>query len=60
MDDTSRPGRIGPKLSEDEKYAIIEYLKAADYDTYPRETRTAEHAVPCQDDPDWALKAAKK
>jgi hypothetical protein len=60
MDDTSRPGRIGPKLPEDEKYAIIEYLKAADYDTYPRETRTAEHAVPCQDDPDWALKAAKK
>jgi hypothetical protein len=55
-DDKSRPGRIGPKLSDDEKYAIIEYLKAANYDNYPTEKRAKEEALPCQDDNDWARK----
>jgi hypothetical protein len=59
-DDRSRAGRIGPKLSDDEKYAIIEYLKAANYDNYPTEKRAKEEALPCQDEKDWALKAAAK
>lgn len=54
-DDTNRPGRIGRKLSEDEKFALIEYLKAADYDTYPSEPRAKEAAVACADQPDWAM-----
>jgi hypothetical protein len=55
-DDTARPGRIGRKLSEDEKFALIEYLKAADYDNYPSEPRATEATVACWDQPDWALK----
>jgi hypothetical protein len=55
-DDTARPGRIGRKLSEDEKFALIEYLKAADYDNYPSEPRAKEAAVACEDQPDWAMK----
>lgn len=56
-DDAARPGRIGPKLSDDEKYAIIEFLKAATYENYPSEKRAAGAAMPCQDQMDWALKA---
>ena len=36
--DDERPGRIGRKLTDDEKYAIIEYLKAANYDNYRRKS----------------------
>lgn len=57
-DDTSRPGRIGRALSDDEKYAIIEFLKAANYENYPSEARETPAAVACADEPDWALKAA--
>jgi hypothetical protein len=57
-DDTARPGRIGRKLSEDEKFALIEYLKAASYDNYPAEPRATEAAVACHDQPDWALTKA--
>jgi hypothetical protein len=56
-DDMTRPGRIGPKLREDEKYAIIEYLKAASYDNYPSERRNVGAALPCQEDKDWPLRA---
>jgi hypothetical protein len=56
--DTARPGRIGRKLSEDEKFALIEYLKAATYDNYPSEPRATEAAVACHDQPDWALTKA--
>jgi hypothetical protein len=59
-DDTARPGRIGPKLSDDDKYAIIEFLKSATYDNYPREKRDAPAKVACEDNPDWALEAAAK
>ena len=57
-DDKKRPGRIGRKLSEDEKFALIEYLKAATYDDYPSEPRAEPIPVACQDQQDWALKAA--
>jgi hypothetical protein len=30
-----RPGRIGRALSEDERWALVEYLKSATYETYP-------------------------
>jgi mono/diheme cytochrome c family protein len=33
--DDPRPGRIGAALSEPDRYAIIEYLKAATYADYP-------------------------
>jgi mono/diheme cytochrome c family protein len=33
--DDARPGRIGAALSEADRYAIIEYLKAATYADYP-------------------------
>jgi hypothetical protein len=55
-DDKSRPGRIGPKLADADKYALIEYLKAATYDNYPSEKRATMAVMPCQGDPDWAHK----
>lgn len=57
-DDTARPGRIGRKLSDEEKYAIIEYLKSANYDNYPTKPRDTAATMPCQDEQDWAIKAA--
>jgi hypothetical protein len=59
-DDTTRPGRIGPRLDEDEKYALIEYLKSATYDDYPRETRAEPARMPCQDERDWARAATQR
>ncbi len=53
-DDTSRPGRIGPKLADADKFAIIEFLKAANYDNYPSVKRAKPAALPCQDDKNWA------
>jgi hypothetical protein len=54
--DSMRAGRIGAKLSEDDKYALLEYLKAATYATYPRSTilQSAVPALPCEDQRDWA------
>jgi hypothetical protein len=52
----SRPGRIGRKLMEDEKFALIEYLKAATYDNYPTIHVGKERGLPCADNPDWAAK----
>lgn len=52
--DRSRPGRIGPALSDEQKYAIIEYLKIADYANYPTTTVKGHFAQPCADDPHWA------
>ena len=49
--DANRPGRIGPRLSDAEKYAIIEYLKAASYGTYPRVTVQHPDPLPCVDTP---------
>lgn len=58
-DDASRPGRIGRKLTEAEKMAIIEFLKGATYANYPRLKAAKEQPVPCADKPDWAVALAK-
>ncbi len=42
-----RPGRIGRRLSDTEKYDIIEYLKVASYADYPRVTVTEPDPEPC-------------
>jgi hypothetical protein len=55
-DDINRPGRIGRKLTEDEKSALIEYLKAASYDNYPMVQVEKPRELPCADNPDWASK----
>jgi hypothetical protein len=52
-DDIDRPGRIGRKLGDDEKYALIEYLKTANYDNYPRIEVAEEQGLPCANDKDW-------
>ncbi|MDG4874099.1 di-heme-cytochrome C peroxidase [Mesorhizobium sp. WSM4935] len=57
-DDTQRAGRIGPKLSDDDKYALIEYLKSANYENYPRTKVDKGRGLPCEDDKDWAKRAA--
>lgn len=55
-DEESRPGRIGAKFSDDDKYAIIEFLKSATYDNYPSEKRESPRKMACQGQQDWALK----
>lgn len=55
-DDASRPGRIGAKLSDAEKYELIEYLKAATYENYPSEKRAKPDALSCKGDRYWAQK----
>lgn len=57
-DDAGRPGRIGPALPEADKLAIIEFLKAADYDTYPSEPRATAARIACEDDRGWATTRA--
>jgi hypothetical protein len=47
--DDGRPGRIGPKLTDADKYAIIEYLKIASFDTYPRKVVQHPDPEPCVD-----------
>jgi hypothetical protein len=53
-DDLNRPGRIGPRLSDAQKHAIIEFLKAATYENYPRVKVATMHPVACADNPTWA------
>jgi hypothetical protein len=53
-DEASRPGRIGRRLSEDEKYAIIEYLKAASYENYPSTKVSQPASLPCDGNKNWA------
>jgi mono/diheme cytochrome c family protein len=55
-DDVARRGRIGAKFSDEDKYAIIEFLKAANYDNYPSEKRAKEAVMPCQGNKTWAVK----
>jgi hypothetical protein len=57
-DDAGRPGRIGPRLSDDEKYALIEYLKATTYENYPKTKVAKEQPLPCADDKDWAKRSS--
>lgn len=53
-DDLARPGRIGPRLADADKYALIEFLKDANYENYPSEPRAVEATMPCQDNKNWA------
>jgi hypothetical protein len=53
-DDATRPGRIGPALTEQQKYDLIAYLKIASYDNYPTTTVSGEFGLPCDKDFDWA------
>lgn len=53
-DDTNRAGRIGRKLEDVEKYALIEYLKAANYENYPTVKVAKQAALPCALNPAWA------
>jgi hypothetical protein len=39
---------------DDEKYALIEYLKSANCDNYPRIKAAREQALPCANDKNWA------
>jgi hypothetical protein len=52
--DRSRPGRIGPALSDSQKYAIIEYLKSVTPSDYPARTISKVPPAPCENDPSWA------
>jgi hypothetical protein len=54
----TRPGRIGPKLSDDEKYALIEYLKSATYENYPKTKVAKEQPLPRAADKDWARRSS--
>ncbi len=47
--DRARPGRIGRGLSDAEKYSIIEYLKIASYENYPRTVVQHPDPEPCVD-----------
>lgn len=53
-DEAARPGRIGRRLAEKEKYAIIEYLKAASYENYPSIKTSQAAPLPCEGNKDWA------
>ncbi len=46
-DDKTRPGRIGRRLTDDERYDLIEYLKAATYADYPRTVVNSPDPEPC-------------
>ncbi|HUZ48965.1 MAG TPA: cytochrome c [Candidatus Dormibacteraeota bacterium] len=52
--DKARKGRIGPKLTDAQKYDIIAYLKTATYATYPTKTVTSARPLPCGNDRNWA------
>lgn len=55
-DDETQSGRIGPQLSEDERYALIEYLKGVGLEDYPVREIEAPGPAVCADDPNWASK----
>ena len=57
--DRTRPGRIGRAFTQDEKYAIIEYLKSATESNYPQRTISKVPPLPCQSDPNWATNSAQ-
>jgi len=52
--EASRPGKIGRALTEQEKFAIIEYLKAATLADYPTEEGPQPPLAPCVANRDWA------
>jgi mono/diheme cytochrome c family protein len=53
-----RPGRgvIGPAIAEDDRRALIEYLKSASYADYPVRLIERPREVPCGDTPRWAMR----
>ena len=59
-DDVSRPGRIGPRLLDDEKYALLEFLKSATYDNYPRTKVVQQRPLPCAKNTNWAKGQAEQ
>jgi len=58
--DSNQPGKIGRKFSDSEKYAIIEFLKAARYDNYPSSKVERMASMPCQGDTGWAQTKASE
>lgn len=52
--DKTRPGRIGPALTDAQKYDIIAYLKVATYADYPTTTVKQGYPLPCDRNFDWA------
>lgn len=52
--DRARAGRIGPALTDTDKYAIIEYLKSATFASYPTRTISKAAPIPCENNPTWA------
>lgn len=52
--DETRAGRIGPELSEDERFALIEYLKGVSPDDYPAREIQPPAPAACSDNPEWA------
>jgi hypothetical protein len=49
-DDQTRLGRIGRRLTDDERYNLIEYLKVATYADYPRTVVNGADPEPCVSD----------
>ena len=49
-DDRTRTGRIGRRLTDEERYDLIEYLKAATYADYPRTVVNGPDPEPCVSD----------
>lgn len=54
--DGEGPGIIGPALTDAERRALIEYLKAATHKDYPAWVIERPRAAPCEDDPGWATR----
>ena len=52
--DKTRKGRIGPALTDTQKYEIIEYLKIANYQNYPSKTVSGSYPQPCAGNLQWA------
>ena len=49
-DDQTRSGRIGRRFTDDERYDLIEYLKAATYADYPHTVVNSADPEPCVSD----------
>lgn len=49
-DDQARSGRIGRRLTDDQRYDLIEYLKTATYADYPRTVVNGADPEPCVSD----------
>ncbi len=52
--DVRRPGRIGRRLTDSEKFAVIEYLKSASFADYPHLVVQRPDSEPCAADNTYA------